>query len=469
MKGDKFVFSKQWWPVAVLCDLDPSRPNAAELLGERVVLWRDGEGAWQCFQDRCPHRLAPLSEGRLEGGNLSCAYHGWEFEGSGACTRIPQADSPETHAKACANPRACAKSHPVQVRHGLLFAWGESGATAALEATATPVPVMRELDEPANRERLTVVADWFTSIVPYSYDTLCENVLDPSHVPFSHHGVQGNRKNGKAIPMQLEGSVTVDGGFVTSQPGGGTISFAPPGVINYRGGARVEGLSAFNMMIYAVPLRPGYSRLYFCVATTRKSPALRLLRLIPRWVQHLPRMEVLSGDGIFLHAQERELRRLAPASTWNKQFFMPNSADTAVVAFRRWYHDLAGGAVGYAPGVPPELPPLITDRRVLNDRWGQHVKDCPSCRGAHHTMGRLQVVAAVSSAVLLLLLAASLGAASASTATTTVPLLNWNLPASTLKHGLLAVGAALCAMSIHWLGQLRQKLVFVDYVHAERE
>lgn len=69
------------------------------------------------------------------------------------------------------------------------------------------------------------------------------------------------------------------------------------------------------MMIYAVPLSPGFSRLMFCVATTRKSPMLRLLGLIPRWVQHLPRMEVLAGDGIFLHAQERELRRYAPSRT----------------------------------------------------------------------------------------------------------------------------------------------------------
>lgn len=82
--------------------------------------------------------------------------------------------------------------------------------------------------------------------------------------------------------------------------------------------------------------------------------------------------------------------RLQPASEWNKQFYMPAMSDTGVVAFRRWYHGLAG-EVGYAPGVSPELPPLVTDRRVLNDRWGQHSKHCPSCRGAHRTMGKLQV------------------------------------------------------------------------------
>mmetsp|Transcript_48018 Transcript_48018/g.121167 ORF Transcript_48018/g.121167 Transcript_48018/m.121167 type:complete len:553 (+) Transcript_48018:475-2133(+) len=460
-----FVWTKQWWPVAVLEDLDASRPHAVQLMGERLVLWCDGEGKWQCFEDRCPHRLAPLSEGRLEGGNLSCAYHGWEFSGSGACQRIPQADSPEKAAAACNNPRSCAKRHPTQVRHGLLFAWGESGPTAELEAMGAPVPVMKELDEDANRERLTIVADWFTSIVPYSYDTLCENVLDPSHVPFSHHGVQGKRENGKAIGMSLEGSVTVDEGFVTRQPGGGSITFRPPGIIHYRGGPETDGLSAFNMMIYAVPLETGFSRLMFCVATTRKSRMLKLLGLVPRWVQHLPRMEVLAGDGIFLHAQERELRRLQPASEWNKQFYMPAMSDTGVVAFRRWYHGLAG-EVGYAPGVSPELPPLVTDRRVLNDRWGQHSKHCPSCRGAHRTMGKLQVAAGILAAVLLLAAAAALGAGPGAGSVT---LFKWTAPAAAVKGCALAAGAALSALSIHLLGRLRQKLVFMDYVHAERD
>jgi phenylpropionate dioxygenase-like ring-hydroxylating dioxygenase large terminal subunit len=43
------------------------------------VLWRDAAAAWRCFEDRCPHRAAPLSQGRLERGALQCNYHGaWE-------------------------------------------------------------------------------------------------------------------------------------------------------------------------------------------------------------------------------------------------------------------------------------------------------------------------------------------------------------------------------------------------------
>ena len=51
--------------------LDPSKPRAIMLLGERLVLWRAKDGAWQCFEDRCPHRLAPLS-GALLWCNAVC-------------------------------------------------------------------------------------------------------------------------------------------------------------------------------------------------------------------------------------------------------------------------------------------------------------------------------------------------------------------------------------------------------------
>lgn len=63
-----------WYPVALVRDLDPGRPTALKLLGERLVVWRDGAGQWRCFADRCPHRLVPLSEGRIESdGTLLCS------------------------------------------------------------------------------------------------------------------------------------------------------------------------------------------------------------------------------------------------------------------------------------------------------------------------------------------------------------------------------------------------------------
>ena len=73
----------------MLADLDPSRPTPARILGRRIVIWRaaagggkggdgkgdGGKGEWSALEDRCPHRLAPLSEGRVDpkSGNLMCS------------------------------------------------------------------------------------------------------------------------------------------------------------------------------------------------------------------------------------------------------------------------------------------------------------------------------------------------------------------------------------------------------------
>jgi phenylpropionate dioxygenase-like ring-hydroxylating dioxygenase large terminal subunit len=54
-----FQWTKQWYLVAVVDFLDPTHPHAIQLLGKELVLWRDGSSQWRCFEDFCPHRLAP--------------------------------------------------------------------------------------------------------------------------------------------------------------------------------------------------------------------------------------------------------------------------------------------------------------------------------------------------------------------------------------------------------------------------
>lgn len=88
----KFNWNTQWYPVAVVKDLDKDAPTAATILGRPLAIWWD-RSEWRVYADQCPHRLAPLSEGSIsEEGHLRCSYHGWTFTGeAGECTLIPQA------------------------------------------------------------------------------------------------------------------------------------------------------------------------------------------------------------------------------------------------------------------------------------------------------------------------------------------------------------------------------------------
>jgi phenylpropionate dioxygenase-like ring-hydroxylating dioxygenase large terminal subunit len=89
-----FDWAAHWYPIAALDSLDPTVPFPLTILGERIVVWRDGEGAWKALRDACPHRLAPLSEGRIaedgtlqvrRGGTSSAALRRCAFRCLPAC------------------------------------------------------------------------------------------------------------------------------------------------------------------------------------------------------------------------------------------------------------------------------------------------------------------------------------------------------------------------------------------------
>ena len=115
LQREKFDFTQQWYPLAVAEFIDEKKPYPIQLLGKELVIWKDKTtGKWSVFEDACPHRLAPLSEGRVEDdGTLLCAYHAWTFDASGACTNIPHSKK-ERNAELCKIPKSCAVSHPVQ-------------------------------------------------------------------------------------------------------------------------------------------------------------------------------------------------------------------------------------------------------------------------------------------------------------------------------------------------------------------
>ena len=78
-----------WMPFAVLNCIDEKDPTELEVVGETYVIWKnplfpedDPTRGWNIMKDACPHRLAPLSQGRVDQdtGCIECPYHGWQFE-----------------------------------------------------------------------------------------------------------------------------------------------------------------------------------------------------------------------------------------------------------------------------------------------------------------------------------------------------------------------------------------------------
>ncbi|ONM10492.1 Pheophorbide a oxygenase [Zea mays] len=186
---ERFDWLDQWYPLAPVCDLDPRAPHGKTVLGLSVVAWYDrGAGEWRVFDDACPHRLAPLSEGRIDDrGRLQCVYHGWCFDGAGACKFIPQAPAlgPPVHTSS----RACVASYPCVVQNNILWFYPRADPEHSDVLQRKRPPLIPEIDDP------DFVTVYGIRDLPYGYDILVENLMDPAHVPYAHKGImRGIRK-----------------------------------------------------------------------------------------------------------------------------------------------------------------------------------------------------------------------------------------------------------------------------------
>jgi phenylpropionate dioxygenase-like ring-hydroxylating dioxygenase large terminal subunit len=61
------------------------KPVPISVASQELVLFRDQRGRPGVLLDKCPHRFAPLSAGKVRSdGRLACPYHGWNFDRDGA-------------------------------------------------------------------------------------------------------------------------------------------------------------------------------------------------------------------------------------------------------------------------------------------------------------------------------------------------------------------------------------------------
>ncbi|MEX1316197.1 MAG: Rieske 2Fe-2S domain-containing protein [Synechococcaceae cyanobacterium] len=369
---------QQWYAVACLKDLDRRRPFAFTLLDQDLVIWWDATTEhWRAFADVCPHRLVPLSEGRINTrGELECPYHGWSFDGEGRCTAIPQAPE-QVAATACASGRARCRAYATATAQGLLFVFAGDAAAAA----EVPLPLVPLLEEPG-----WLVQDTFRDL-PMDALTLLENVLDVSHVPFTHHRTVGRRDN--AAPVEAELTGHGPGGFTAAwaegprrgKLGSQFTTFVAPGLMWHDLDAK--GFARFLTVVYATPTHRGTCRLIarFPFQFRSRLPRL-LLGLTPRWLQHIGNHTVLEDDQVFLHWQERALASRGGSENFTRACYLPTSADVYVKALHDWIVE-HGGEPFPGQSLPPRQGPA-----PLMDRFEAHTRHCRSCAVAHARIRR---------------------------------------------------------------------------------
>jgi len=156
------------WYAAANGDELKAAPLSRVLLGEPLVFYRTETGAVVALQDRCPHRFAPLSMGKIRGDQLECPYHGLRFDRTGACSHNPHGTIPA---------KATVRSYPTLERFGYIWFW-PGNPEQADSALLPDFPFMRDA------EHFTVAGGYLH--VKANYELIVDNLLDLSHALFVH-------------------------------------------------------------------------------------------------------------------------------------------------------------------------------------------------------------------------------------------------------------------------------------------
>lgn len=172
------MFAKNCWFMATEVEnVTSTSPLAVKVAGEEIVLYRDTQNKIVAMADLCPHRLAPMSLGRIEGDDLRCMYHGLKFGSDGACKEVPgQEFVPEVF---------CIKKYAVS--EGPEWVWVWIGDQAKADEALLPDQYLHDPKKfKVKKGSLEFMA---------SYELFNDNTCDLSHVAYVHEATFGQLGN----------------------------------------------------------------------------------------------------------------------------------------------------------------------------------------------------------------------------------------------------------------------------------
>lgn len=240
----------------------------------------------------------------------------------------------------------------------------------------------------------------FVRELPYSFDFLIENFMDPAHIPFAHHKLQSTRDDGLPIEMaQLESNFThVEVSFKDvsrKRHRDGYLSFQRPSYYHF-GEYTGDGIDEAtgkksrkpSLKIYAVPISAGKSRIFLYGFQLK----------VPTALLHAMSNRFLNSD-VWLHDTEREVVRRKEASEGKRRllgdmdYIAASQSDSGVSMFRSWWKN--NGMADAPPhtfgmATVAQLGPTALSRGAQIDPWENHSKHCSVCRKSLRTLKRWQ-------------------------------------------------------------------------------
>ncbi|ETX08903.1 MAG: hypothetical protein ETSY2_02635 [Candidatus Entotheonella gemina] len=167
---------RNYWYIACATPQVQGRPQAAQVLDQALVIFRDAAGQPHALLDRCCHRGVELSLGEVVENTLTCRYHGWRFDGDGHCVHIPSLTAERHIPNGCQVPSLLCRE-----QDGYVWVWmGQDGA------------------EPPEPPRLPGFEQyqWLQGSQPWQCASLLalQNGIDWCHPAFVHQGIHAQSR-----------------------------------------------------------------------------------------------------------------------------------------------------------------------------------------------------------------------------------------------------------------------------------
>mgnify|MGYP005813956147 CR=1 FL=1 len=171
-------FVRNIWYVAMWAnELAPGALIGRTILNEPILFFRREDGSVAAMSDTCPHRFAPLSMGKVLGGDrVQCPYHGLEFAADGRCVHNP-------HGSGAIPQASHLRSYPTVEKHQLIWIW---------MGPKTPDPAKIPDYSCIDRADPLHITDPGYINMKCHYGLLVDNLLDLSHTSYLHAGLLGN-------------------------------------------------------------------------------------------------------------------------------------------------------------------------------------------------------------------------------------------------------------------------------------
>lgn len=346
----EYDWTEEWYPLYLTKNVPEDAPLGLTVFEKQIVLYRDAAAQLRCYEDRCPHRLAKLSEGQLVDGRLECLYHGWQFEGEGKCVKIPQLPAGAKIPK-----QACVRTYEVRDSQGVVWVW----MSQKTPPNPNKIPWFENFARPGFQDISTVHE------LPYDHSILLENLMDPAHIPISHDRTDWTAKREDAQALRFQVTERTDRGFAgwwgkeSEESMLNFLRFEAPCVLsNNRELIDEKGEKQyFSGLFLCRPSGQGKSMLIVRFGTTKRSP---LAKFFPTWYFHQNACKVFEQDMGFLSSQNEVLiKEKVPT----KQLYLNlKSSDTWVAEYRKWMDKVGHGMpyyFGHSTISPPKIPAVV--------------------------------------------------------------------------------------------------------------